>query len=495
MHVGPIRASVWPTVVFVLVCVPFLLFLAWISATDMTWEHGGRDIWQHAAALRELINDPFDPSNPFVSEDTGSRHFHPLWVGGALIARTFELDEWAILAGASYLFVAVLALGIYMFARAFQPSPWAPLVVFLCLMASWVVPVQHTGYIAPSTLLYGAAYPATFLVGASLIMWAVTLRAHERPILAWWLLPLSAVMFTTHQLGAVIGFLGAGCFAVFHTRATRAGAVGVIASMLAGIAASALWPYHNPIALVFRPGHSDWSGGPDFYGSVFLTATLVPAAIGLIGLVRARHMALLAALAVYVGCYLLGLAGIQLAGRFLAPVTLVLQLGMAISILDLIETSRDRPERRVLLGVIAASVTLFHILFPTHFGIRTDDDKPLWRNHYIAAQSLTDDIPDQQQVAAHPNIAWPIVATGQRVLSIPWPEPLIDDLAERQRATAALFSADLSAGDRVALARAQGVRSLIVQPARLTPSALETLQDQAVFSETSGTLSRFDLYD
>ena len=80
-------------------------------------------------------------------------------------------------------------------------------------------------------------------------------------------------------------------------------------------------------------------------------------------------------------------------------------------------------------------------------------------------------------------------------MSIPWPEPLIDDLAMRQAATAALFSADLSAADRIALARAHGVRSLIVPPADLHPDALAALQDQTVFSETFGTLSRFDLYD
>lgn len=487
--------QVLPKVLFVIICGPFFVFLAWISASDMTWEHGTRDIWQHAAALRELIKSPFEPTNPFIVDATGSRHFHPLSVSGALFARAFGLDEWAVLVGAGYVSLTVLAVGIYTFARALRPSPWSPLIVFLCLMATWVVPIQHTGFIAPSTLVYAAAYPATFLVGASLILWAATLRALERPSLAWWLIPLSALMFATHQLGAVIGFIGAVCFALCHPRGTWAGTVAVVGAILAGTLATVFWPYHNPVAIVFLPGNSDWRGGPDFYGSVYLIAAFVPAAIGLLGLLRSQQKALLATLAVYFAIYLLGLAGMQLAGRFLMPVTMVLQLGMALLILDLIETSDQRPNHKVLLGVIAAAVVLFHTVFPTHFGIRTVDDKRFLENLYTAAQALTDDIPDDQEVAAHPNVAWPVVATGQRVLSIPWPEPLIPDLAIRQDVTDALFAADLSAADRIALAQAHSVRSLIVQSARLRPGVLAALQEQAVSSETFGTLSRFDLYD
>ena len=63
---------------------------------------------------------------------------------------------------------------------------------------------------------------------------------------------------------------------------------------------------------------------------------------------------------------------------------------------------------------------------------------------YIAAERLTSDIPDDEQVAAFGLTAWPVVAAGQRVLSVPWPEPGITDLAERQEMTDALFDTALS---------------------------------------------------
>lgn len=173
-------------------------------------------------------------------------------------------------------------------------------------------------------------------------------------------------------------------------------------------------------------------------------------------------------------------------------VVLVLQTGLALLILDAIQ--RDRV-RLLPLGALAIASIVGHGLFFVRFDIAAPEAGRAGESFYLSAKQLTDDIPDDEQVAAHPKTVWPVIATGQRALSIPWPEPLIDDLAMRQAATAALFSADLSAADRIALARRHGVRSLIVPPADLHPDALAALQDQAVSSQASGTLNRFDLSD
>jgi hypothetical protein len=114
---------------------------------------------------------------------------------------------------------------------------------------------------------------------------------------------------------------------------------------------------------------------------------------------------------------------------------------------------------------------------------------------YEAAKILTADIADDQPVAAFLTSAWPVVATGQKVLSVPWPEPMITDLAARQAVTKALFAADLAAGDRIALARSHDVRSLIAWQDRLSDAALAALQAQAVATTSVGPLIRFDLYD
>lgn len=492
------ESAVLPTGLFMLCAAALLGPLAWYSATDMLWQPPVRDIWQHAAALQALIDNPLQPANPFVLSDTGSRHFHPLWVGWASVARAVGLDVWQVLAAAAYTAMALLAFGIYSFARALHTSPWAPLVLLFCLMFGWILPIQHTGFHAPATLIYAAAYPATYLVGTSFVLWAVTLRALALPVSRAQALYISLVVvlaalkFATHQLGAVIGLLGAASFAVCWPNSDLGSRLRLLSALIFGVLLSRFWFHFSPLELVLRPGNSDWNGGPDFYGAAYLLAAFAPPMVGLVGLLRPRHRALLLAAAAYLAVYLVGLTGFQLAGRFLAPVVLILQTGLALLILDAMQRHRVR---LLPLSALAMASIIGQGLFFDWFDIAAPEASRAGESFYLSAKQLTDDIPDDEQVAAHPETVWPVVATGQRVLSIPWPEPLIDDLAMRQAATAALFSADLSAADRVVLARAHGVRSLIVPPADLHPDALAALQDQAVFSETSGTLSRFDLYD
>jgi hypothetical protein len=119
-------------------------------------------------------------------------------------------------------------------------------------------------------------------------------------------------------------------------------------------------------------------------------------------------------------------------------------------------------------------------------------------NSYTAALALTRDIPDSEPVAAYDVFAWPIVATGQRVVSVPWPEPMIDGLAERQAAAERLFDPALSRDERLRLARHWGAKVLIMDrkgPLRrkMPRGMLETLEAQSLRKTESGRFIRFDL--
>jgi hypothetical protein len=269
----------------------------------------------------------------------------------------------------------------------------------------------------------------------------------------------------------------------------------ILGAICLGIAVSALWPYHNPIALVLRPGNSDWAGGPNFYGYVYLTAAFVPSALGVLGIIKPGYRALGAAFLAYLSIYLVGLADIQIAGRFLMPISIILQVGFAVYVLDVFATRDDRSGRKLLLGLFTISVLVFHFVFPTDFGDRNATDHELAGSLYRAAQTLTADIPTGEEVAAYAYSAWPVVATGQRVVSVPWPEPMILDLAQRQAATVRLFSAEISAADRIDLAKSHGVRVLIANGVFLPEAVLLELRERAVRTAASGPLLRFDLYD
>ncbi|WP_157898226.1 hypothetical protein [Yoonia vestfoldensis] len=481
-----------PDLVYALVATAGLGLCAWLSARGMLAEHPGSDIWQHAAALQALIDNPDAPGNPFIVSEVGSRHFQPLWVAWAGLARVGALDVWQVLALAGYGAMALFGIGVYVFARALHPAPWAPLVLLLCLMLGWVLPIQHTGFHSPFTLYYAAAYPATYMIGCSFLLWALVVRSLVQPVFVVALFVLAAFMFTTHQLGAVIGFIGAGSFALCWPHGRVAARMRVLSALLLAVALSALWPHFNAIAIILRPGNASWEGGPAFYAPIYLIAAFVPSILGLAGMRRPESRALLLMAGVFFCIYLVGLGGFQLAGRFLMPLVLVLHIGLAFYILT--DIGADR-RRLLLLGLIAAANVTTLGLVAHIIGITAPATKPGAVTFYQAAETLTADIADDQPVAAFLTSAWPVVATGQKVLSVPWPEPLITDLAARQAVTKALFAADLAASERVALARRHDVRSLIAPQKRLSDAQRAVLQAQALATISAGPLIRFDLYD
>lgn len=478
--------------IYVLIAVPALGLFAWLSARGMVTAHPGSDIWQHAAALLELMENPQDPANPFVVSSEGSRHFHPLWLGWTHVARVFSLDVWQVLAAAGYVAMVVFGVGVYVFARALHRSVWAPVALLSCLLLGWALPIQHTGFHSPFTLYYAAAYPATYLIGMSFILWAVTLRGLTKPVYFFLLLPLALFMFTTHQLGAVIGFIGAACFAVSWPHGSFAHRIRVLSLLAIAVSLSTLWPYFNAVEIVLRPGNASWTGGPDFFSPVYVFAALFPAIFGLAGMYKPNNNSLLLLTGAYFCCYMVGLTGFQLAGRFLMPLALVLQIGLAVYILGVAPSDR---RRQIVIGLVVGASLATHAWVARSIDITAPATAPGETTFFEAAATLTADLLDDEPVAALFNSAWPVVATRQKVLSVPWPEPMIADLAARQAATLALFAADLAEAERAAIAKSYGVRSLIASRAILSDETLAALEAQAVDVKHAGPLIRFDLYD
>ena len=462
-----------------------------------------RDLWQHLASLKALIENPFHPANPFVATGEGSRHFHPYWVSVALVAKAFGWNAWQAIAFAGFVSAGTLLAGIHAFGRAFYRTPWGPLALLGAMAFGWSLPVSHTGYHSLGTLIEGMAYPAALLIGLSLLLWALVIRALERPALALWIAPLAAFMFATHQLGAGIGFMAAGCFILLWPGAGLRARAGPAAAIAAGIALSMAWPYHNPFEAIARTGLPTWSGGINFYHPIMLINAFVPSLLGLWGLRHRRFartgLPVLAAFALFAGIFVLGWFGLLIATRFVMPAVLMLQIGLGALFLALVDDWRTLP-RAAQLGLFA-----FTLLCLSTFGIVTGaqlvrEQQVAARDgsSYDAALALTSDIPDGEPVAAYDVFAWPIVATGQRVVSVPWPEPMIDGLAERQAAAERLFDPALSRDERLRLARRWGAKVLIMDrrgPLRrkMPEGMLETLEAQSVRKAEAGRFIRFDL--
>ncbi|HYE28593.1 MAG TPA: hypothetical protein VEA61_10215 [Allosphingosinicella sp.] len=501
---GPLRPILSrPNLLFWLAGLAVYGLAAWHFTGGHFLNQTSRDLWQHLAALRALIDNPLDPANPFVATAEGSRHFHPYWVAVALVARAVGWNAWQAIAFAGFVSAGVLLAGIHAFGRAFYRSPWGPLALLAAMAFGWCLPVSHTGYHSLGTLIEGIAYPAALLIGLSLLLWALVIRALERPPLAWLIVPLAALMFATHQLGAGIGFIAAGCFVLLWPEGGLKARAAAAAALAGGLLLAAAWPYHNPFEAMVRTGNPTWSGGIDFYVPVMLVNAFVPSLLGLWGLRHRRFartgLPVLAAFALFAGIFALGAFGLLIATRFVMPAVLMLHIGLGALFLALAGDWRELA-RGVQLGLFAlALICVQTFAFVTYAQLQLEGKMAAKEgNAYAAALALTRDIPDSEPVAAYDVFAWPIVATGQRVVSVPWPEPMIRGLAERQAAAERLFDPALGREQRLALARQWGAKTLIMDKRgplrrRMPKGLLEALEAQSMRHREAGQFIRFDL--
>jgi hypothetical protein len=450
----------------------------------ITLAFANKDAWQHLAALQALIDDPWKPANPFVATAEASRLFGPVHVAGALAARVLgwpALGAYGLIAGFNLL---ALAGGQWLFGRAYFRSAWGPVALLAAMAAGWWVSFIHTGFHSALSLLEGAEYPATTGVALGLVLWGVTLRLLADPRwLSGWSLAcplLVAVMVANHPLSAGIAGVGAACLGLLEPASLAARARLAVLG-LAGLVLAAAWPWFNPYAVLLTAGAPDWGAAIDFYSLPVLGMTLWPAAIGVLGLRRSTA----AMLGVYGLAFLLGLAGSSVAHRFVMPTVLTLHIGLAALILRFWPT----PRRRVLVIALAASVAVQCVAGAQYVRYASGG----WRadgNLLRHAQALG---LDAGVVAADGLAAWPLVASGVKVVATPLPEPLIHDQAQRQADNAALFSPDTPLSVRRAILARYGVRSMVVDKDFLPPGEEQTLAPVAAPAAVSGPLIRYDV--
>jgi len=113
-------------------------------------------------------------------------------------------------------------------------------------------------------------------------------------------------------------------------------------------------------------------------------------------------------------------------------------------------------------------------------------------NLLIAATRLTEGA--EGGFAGAGTAAFPIAASGRRVLSTPFAEPLVADFEARQTATNALFDPALDAASRAGLARRYGVRYLVVDARTSPPGLRQRLKAGSIRVMRSGPLLRYQLY-
>jgi hypothetical protein len=170
---------------------------------------------------------------------------------------------------------------------------------------------------------------------------------------------------------------------------------------------------------------------------------------------------LLAPLAIFLAGFVASRFGFLTGIRFSAPAALLLQIGLAAPLVRWWSRPEGTRKELALFAFWTATISLQVGFLYLYYNWEARAERR-FGSVSQAALRLTSDIPDSQQVACYDVSAWPVAALGQKVLSIPWPEPLISDLDQRQAQTRALFDPEISMAERRRLAAKDGVRTLLL---------------------------------
>lgn len=216
---------------------------------------GSVDIWEHAAAARELGAHPWNPGHPLLPVHRLHQFFSPyLWVVGVL-GRISSATVVTALDVAAFFNLVLLLISLRLFVRRLTRRPHVDFYALLFIVFLWGPSAWFfSGFLHFDVLIIVLSYPSTFAKGlVFLSLWA-QLRYLETDDERW-LVPtllLSTVVLLTHPVDAV--FLGIGVLALAWARPPTfqwRPVVLTVATLAASLLLSFAWPFLPLYELLF----------------------------------------------------------------------------------------------------------------------------------------------------------------------------------------------------------------------------------------------------
>lgn len=463
----------------------------------------GLDIWEHAAAVRELMARPFSPRHPSLALDAPHQLFTPYHLAVALFGRLLSLDVTTAMSVAGIANLVLVLVGLRMFVRRLSARPGVAALTLVFTLFVWGgEPWSYSGFLHSRALWLVLAYPATFATGLALVALALFMRYQDRDEPA--LLPLVSAMGATiaiaHQVEALVLYGLAAAFVLARPAAPpRARQAALLAGTIAASAVVALgWPYFSLWDLSFATANEPFRSAIshenlpmyiDSWGRTWLATLAVPFLV-----VRLRRNPLdpiVAGLVVCVGLYAFGWHAQQyLLGRTIAMVVLLLHLTLADAVVEAAAAARRIGPtadalRRWLFVSVAALVVFganllrqptmqaipFAMALPDRVALDDNSLLPLRAYRFLARRVGAGDI-----VLAEGTTSFIVPAMSDaRVVAVPRPLAFVRSSASPD--VIRFFDAATPAAERRAIIAAHGVTDVLVYipVAGMTPELLTSL--------------------
>lgn len=238
---------------YLLLCAVLVALM--VSFTVKARWGSGLDIWEHAAAARELGEHPLDPGHPLFAVDRPHQFMSPYHLVVGLLARVTGLSVVTVLSWAGIANLVVFLVALWLFVTRLTKRVGTAFYALLFILFLWGINAWYfSGFLHFKVLPLVLPYPSTFAKGLTLLALWYHLRFLETENTKL-LLPvvlLASVALLAHPVDAIFLYIGIAALTLGGPRIGRewnlvlSGAA-VVASFLLAF----LWPYFSLYDLLF----------------------------------------------------------------------------------------------------------------------------------------------------------------------------------------------------------------------------------------------------
>jgi hypothetical protein len=472
-------AAIWRDLQLITPAVGLVVYaMVWlIPALTLAWRIAGGtlgwDLFEHAAAVRELATHPFQPGNPILLVDLPHTLFSPYSLLAAAIVRLSGADPFDVLSIAGFVNAVILAAGFRAFVRIFTKSDLALILSAAFALFLWgsaplhlgVDPWVWSGFLNLDSLSYGLPYPSAVAMGLAffaLSLLATFLQRGGRLRLAAAVV-IQALVVVLHPYSALFIVIGlAALIVAYGSRLEVRRSVAAVAAIATGTVVCFAWPYFSIVQLLTgQVGAFDWEQRA-MYSAVVLR--IFPALVGLPFLAlrfRADRRDPLAWL--FGGLSAVYVVGVLTAhytlGRELPYVMICLDIALAIGFAGILSRAPDPEPRQGRLASLPVRGIVAACLLPVVLLGSAAVVEVLTTGETHADVEGLARLTSQYDVVLADHASYPAVPTwGGKLVAWYGALGFIPDIVERRSQAAAFFDPSETLDERLALLRQYGVR-------------------------------------
>jgi len=218
----------------------------------------GVDVWEHAAAVRELALHPLHPHHPFFGGNAAHQFFTPYALGLALVSRLTGLSVTTVLELGGMANLALILVGLRLFVSRVSTHRHADFWSLAFILVLWGPGAWFfSGFLNLDVLSVVLPYPSTFAKGLVLVgLWAFDrFLADRRAYLLVAVFVIAVVVVLSHPIEAAFLYVGLASFALAR-RGVRVDRDVALAGgvALASFVLAQAWPYFSLYDLLFGDG-------------------------------------------------------------------------------------------------------------------------------------------------------------------------------------------------------------------------------------------------